>query len=460
MTPSSLESHVRRLALGWTGAGILLTLTLSLSVFIVLVFKDTESQIQNFGSSVISSHRTDLLTGDTRAIELQLKKRFGMGDDEDLLFLDSKMKPWVAGLTVNPIKSCKSTGGFCRDWMHGRVVSVMPIYFDAEGISLWGYLYIDRYLQPNWSLILSVVLAIVLGMTFQGLGFFLNLSRSIHSVSGVLSAWAKSLGDDPKAVGAYGSAPYAELAPIKAALGNLKDEIDALETSARLQGAVATLRGVGHDILNPVFRMKRILGLLEVTAKERNPSELELLGSLTSNLKRLSGYAEQLKQIQRSASASRVPAATDLSEEANRLVAELAHDPDANEKGVRIVQSYSGQCVTSADKDTMARVLENLLRNAIHASRPGGEIRVSAVPEDDFIALSVQDFGHGILPEHSAKVFEPGFTTKINTGTGLGLFVVKELCEKSGGNISLVSASAEGTTFIARFPSLLIGGNL
>jgi two-component system NtrC family sensor kinase len=303
------------------------------------------------------------------------------------------------------------------------------------------------------------VLAIVLGMTFQGLGFFFNLSRSIHSVSAVLSAWAKSLRDDPKAVGAYESAPYAELAPIKAALSNLKAEIDTLERSARLQGAVATLRGVGHDILNPVFRMKRILGILEVSAKDRPRSELELLGSLTSNLKRLSGYAEQLKQIQRSASAGPAMAATDVAEEASRLVSELAHDPDANDKSVRIIQSYRGQGVTATNKDTLARVLENLIRNAIHASSPGGEIRVSAATEGDFIALSVHDSGHGILPEHTVKVFEPGFTTKVNTGTGLGLFVVKDLCEKSGGTISLISTPGEGTTFTARFPALSTGGN-
>ena len=264
MKQGSLESHVKRLALGWTIGGIIMTLTLSGSLSLVLMFKDTERQIDTLATSALISDRTEVLSGNIRSTELRLKKEFGIKDGESLLFLDEKRSPWVGDLRTARMERCPSDARICRNWLERKIVIDAPIYFDDDGKNLWGYLHIEKSPEANWSLVLSVALAVIVGMLFQGLGFYYNLMRSIHRVSETLISWAKKLSANPKDQINYQAAPFTEIEPIGTALAGLKSEIDALEKAARQQGALTTLRGVGHDILNPVSRMKRILGLLEI----------------------------------------------------------------------------------------------------------------------------------------------------------------------------------------------------
>ena len=108
--------------------------------------------------------------------------------------------------------------------------------------------------EANWALVASIALAVVVGALCQALGLYLGTRRSIQQVSNTLHDWAERLSANPKDGGQYHAAPFEEIEPIGAALSGLKAEIDVLEQTARQQGALTTLRGVGHDILNPVAR--------------------------------------------------------------------------------------------------------------------------------------------------------------------------------------------------------------
>jgi signal transduction histidine kinase len=71
------------------------------------------------------------------------------------------------------------------------------------------------------------------------------------------------------------------------------------------------------------------------------------------------------------------------------------------------------------------------------------------------IQVTIQDNGVGIQKENLARVFEPFFTTKGNLGTGIGLWVAKQLVERHGGQITLTSSTApidSGTTVTVFFP--------
>jgi signal transduction histidine kinase len=72
-------------------------------------------------------------------------------------------------------------------------------------------------------------------------------------------------------------------------------------------------------------------------------------------------------------------------------------------------------------------------------------------PKGDRVSILVRDEGGGIPSELQARIFEADFTTKGNKGTGLGLFVVKQVCEQYGGKIA-VSSSESGTEFTLDFP--------
>jgi PAS domain S-box-containing protein len=108
------------------------------------------------------------------------------------------------------------------------------------------------------------------------------------------------------------------------------------------------------------------------------------------------------------------------------------------------------------------QVLSNLLANSLDACKDGDAIcvrvRAAVSPSDPAlrgVRIAVADTGCGIAPENMERIFEPFFTTKKDTGTGLGLWVSRELMEKCGGNLSVrssVNGRRSGTVFSLFLP--------
>ena len=97
----------------------------------------------------------------------------------------------------------------------------------------------------------------------------------------------------------------------------------------------------------------------------------------------------------------------------------------------------------------------NLLLNAVQAMPDGGAINVAATLEpNDLLRVDVSDTGKGIPKENMERIFEPFFSDKPpGEGTGLGLFVTRQLVEKLGGTIEVQSQVGVGTTVKIRLPS-------
>ncbi len=108
-----------------------------------------------------------------------------------------------------------------------------------------------------------------------------------------------------------------------------------------------------------------------------------------------------------------------------------------------------------ADKDKVTEVFANLIDNAIKYSRDDGKVMISHAANNGFAMISIMDNGVGIPEMDIAKLFAPYFrseTGKAVQGTGLGLYIVKNLVEKMGGKISATSKVGEGTTFTVSLP--------
>lgn len=453
MKKVSLENHIRKLAFGWTVSGILLTLAISGAVFHWLQYRDAERQIETLATSALSAYRKNIFDGGLRSIELQLKKDFSISDGENLIFLDPTKAPWVADLQQRELRRCSDPSLVCRDFWSAKVVIEKPIYFDGVDAGIWGYLHIEKTPSTDWSLIFSVTLAIIIGMLFQNVGFYFNMSNAIKTVSTTLGAWAEKLSLNPKDAANYESAPFVEIEPIGVALAGLRGEISELEGAAREQGALSTLRGVGHDILNPVLRMKRILGLLEMRAATSTGSD-DLLTSMSANLKRLSGYAEQLKYIYRQQTGETVGAVpiTDLSHEMAALVKELGFDSEARDKNLAVIADVAPGCHAQIPAAAFGRIIENLYGNSVHAANVNSSVSMRVEDVGTSVRVSIEDRGSGISDSDKSKIFRSGFTTKPNTGTGLGLFVVKQICDEYGGTIQLDSKVGRGTRINIEFP--------
>jgi PAS domain S-box-containing protein len=96
------------------------------------------------------------------------------------------------------------------------------------------------------------------------------------------------------------------------------------------------------------------------------------------------------------------------------------------------------------------QLVSNIISNAIDAVPFNGTLKIDASPvklaNGDSIRLKIEDDGPGIAPENMKRIFEPFFTTKKDVGTGLGLWVCKEIAQRHGGSVNVESKNEDGTT--------------
>ncbi len=128
----------------------------------------------------------------------------------------------------------------------------------------------------------------------------------------------------------------------------------------------------------------------------------------------------------------------------------LEHDPRAHT--IRILRHLSDNLPgVRTTEDHLVQVLLNLGLNALDAMEEAGTIEFETGVENDWVIIRVRDEGCGIPEEAHSHLFDPFFTTKPpGRGTGLGLFVSKEILEAMGGRLDLERTGSDGTTFVVR----------
>jgi signal transduction histidine kinase/CheY-like chemotaxis protein len=122
------------------------------------------------------------------------------------------------------------------------------------------------------------------------------------------------------------------------------------------------------------------------------------------------------------------------------------------------VESDLREATALADRVRFRQIVENLLSNAIKFTPEGGTLTItSRMPDDETVEVQIADTGIGIAPADQARVFEEfqqaGDDEGRRAGTGLGLALTKRLVEAHEGEISLVSAAGQGSSFRVRLPA-------
>jgi signal transduction histidine kinase len=130
--------------------------------------------------------------------------------------------------------------------------------------------------------------------------------------------------------------------------------------------------------------------------------------------------------------------------------------------GIRVITRFNDLQKIAVSKGEMLQVFSNVISNSLDAMRQGGvlfiSIRKFAGSAGEGIQAVIRDSGSGISPEHLEKIFEPFFTTKGELGTGIGLWVARQLIERRGGQISVASSTEKesgGTTITIFLPFIL-----
>jgi two-component system, OmpR family, sensor kinase len=131
--------------------------------------------------------------------------------------------------------------------------------------------------------------------------------------------------------------------------------------------------------------------------------------------------------------------------------------PLAAEKGVRLTADLAPITVPG-DAGGLARVVGNLVANAIRYNRPDGEVHVELARDGREAVLTVRDTGEGIPAEHHPHLFERFYRadkarSRATGGSGLGLAIARAVVEAHGGTIGFESAVGKGSTFWVRLPA-------
>jgi len=130
----------------------------------------------------------------------------------------------------------------------------------------------------------------------------------------------------------------------------------------------------------------------------------------------------------------------------------------ANEKKIKVeINLTDGSKIVKADTEKLALAVKNLIENAIYYTESGGVVKISLKRQGNDLEFFVQDTGIGIPKDQQHRIFGKFFrgdnaVRKETEGTGLGLFIAKNIIEAHKGRIWFESTEGEGTTFFFSLP--------
>jgi signal transduction histidine kinase len=234
-----------------------------------------------------------------------------------------------------------------------------------------------------------------------------------------------------------------------------KQAEEALLRSEMLASAGRMAASIAHEINNPLEAIMNTLYLVRALP-ELPDQALLYLDLADGELMRIAHITRQTLGFYREFSAA-------TSNSASALVASVVDllKSKIQANGATVIQQCEDPLQILGIAGELRQILANLLANALDAVDHECRIIIRASASKDpatghrRIRLSVSDCGHGITPATAKQMFDPFFTTKGTVGTGLGLWVCKQLVDKNGGNIRVRSRTygpKHGTTFSVTLP--------
>ena len=259
-----------------------------------------------------------------------------------------------------------------------------------------------------------------------------------------------------------------ELEEKSAALQQLNDQLT--ETNKELNEANAKLQELAqmkeeflalttHDLRSPLTVISGVINFFTSGRLGKlSPEQSKMVGMMERNTLSLIELVNDLLDASKIESGTlRLDLiSTDL--RASITDAREAIEPLAREKQITITEEISAELpLVRADRTKLRRILVNLLSNAIKFTPRGGKVWIKAEGEGDFARISITDTGVGIAEEDIARLFDKyeqarTRATRNEKGTGLGLYITKQLVELQGGTISVNSKIGEGSTFSFTLP--------
>jgi PAS domain S-box-containing protein len=215
-------------------------------------------------------------------------------------------------------------------------------------------------------------------------------------------------------------------------------QAEKLAATGRMAAAIA------HEINNPLESLINLIFLARKNSPPEGKAHTHLL-TAEQELERVAHIARQTLGYYRDTGQ---PVEVHLHELIENVLRVYKTKFIASE--IKVETRFNDIQRIRVSRGEMLQVFSNVITNAIDAMHGGGTLSITmrkiAGPSGEGIQTVIRDSGVGIRQEYLEKIFEPFFTTKGNMGTGIGLWIARQLAERRGGQISVASSTEGGST--------------
>ncbi|EMR04231.1 PAS domain S-box protein [Cesiribacter andamanensis] len=244
-------------------------------------------------------------------------------------------------------------------------------------------------------------------------------------------------------------------------------DISALkDAQEQLQGYTAQLEKINSELDQFVYKTSHdlraplvsVLGLINLTQQEPDEQQRsEYLSLMVRSIKKLDSFIQDIIRFSKNARTEVSPEPINFQLLIQEILQELMYMEEA--KTIAVQLSVDPIAPFYSDKRRIEVIFHNIISNAIRYRNPAAEapyihIQVRESGQQQ-VRIDISDNGLGIAPEHQEKIFEMFYrATENSTGSGLGLYIVKESLAKLNGEISVASEPGAGTRFSIYLPNL------
>ena len=229
------------------------------------------------------------------------------------------------------------------------------------------------------------------------------------------------------------------------------EDVTSLQDTDRFKTQFITV--ASRKLRDPLLRLRRgLYALNQGFGGELQPLQVELAGAASYEAEKLDDLMGDLIEVaeldtgKREFKLERLRPLQALGEARDRFCDEAAR------KRIRVqIRAFADLSAINVDRRALRSILDNLLANAIRFTPEEGEVLLAAEEVKDFVQFTVRDTGRGIEAERLTTIFDR-FNPFSESGTGLGLALVRRLVEQLGGQIAVESRLGHGATFRFTLP--------
>lgn len=208
---------------------------------------------------------------------------------------------------------------------------------------------------------------------------------------------------------------------------------------------------VSHDLRSPLLSIKGILSVIDENA---SPEENQMyLSLIEKSVNRLDATIIEILDFSRNARLDQTITKLNVRDLVQNIFMDLAY---VTEDKVELKFETEGDEIIASDKGRLEILMKNLISNGIKYRKKGVEtsyVKVSLIETEKNYIISIEDNGEGISEDNQLKVFDMFYRASTSSsGTGLGLYICKDIVAKMNGEIDLISELGVGTRIILTLP--------